>query len=97
VDVSPQSIFQMSKFSDKAFKFLAKIYEELLKLHIKEQVKQSNRRKNTGVRSKNKSKLVDDIQVLKSKFEELEKRSVKETLDLAIKNMLIDLRIKLGM
>lgn len=97
VGPTPQSIFQMSKFSEQAFNLLKDTNKELYKLHTKEQVKQCKRRKSSGVRSKNKNELVDEIQELRNQFEELQKRSVKETLDLAVQNMPIDLRIKLGM
>jgi hypothetical protein len=97
VGISSQSIFRASKFSDDVRTFFGDVNDELLELHEKEQKKQQSRSKNSGVRVKRKAELVDDVQSLREKVEELEARTVKETLDLLLKEMPIDLRRKLKM
>ena len=69
--------------------------DKLLKLHEKEQKKQKYRSKKTGIRTKKKEELVYDVQTLKRRLRELECRQVKETLDLLIGQLLIDLQQKL--
>lgn len=97
VGINSQGIFYTSKFSDDVITFFDEENAKLLKLHEKEQKKQVSRSKNSGVRVKRKAELVDDVQSLRETIEELEARTVKETLDLLLKNMPMDLRRKLKM
>jgi hypothetical protein len=95
VGVSSQSIFRASSFSSNILTFFEKENKELLKLHKKEQQKQEKRNKNTGVRSKKKEELVDDVQVLREKVKLLECRQVKEILDLLVSQLPLDLQRRL--
>jgi len=97
VDVSAQSLFRASSFSSDVLTFFDKKNKALLKLHEKEQVKQKRRIKTTGVRAKKKEELVDDVQALRGKVELLECRNVKETLDLLVSQLPLDLQRKLKM
>ncbi|EHU4928093.1 hypothetical protein KY906_001738 [Vibrio vulnificus] len=97
VGISSQSIFRTSKFSKHVLEFFDDVNTELLALHEKEQKKQRSRSRKTGVRIKKKSELVDDVQLMRKKVQELEAVNVKETLDQLIKEMPLDLRRKLNM
>ncbi|MAD04292.1 MAG: hypothetical protein CMK65_11850 [Pseudoalteromonas sp.] len=96
VAIKSQSLFRTSGFSDDIRAFFDDVNSELLDLFEVEQNKQRLRRKRTGVRSKCKPELVDDVQVLREKVEELERRAVKDTLDLMLQRMPLDLRRKLS-
>jgi len=97
VGINPHGIFYSSKFSGDVITFFGDVNTELLELHEKEQKKQVSRSKNSGVRVKKKAELVDDVQSLREAVEVLEARTVKDTLDLLLKEMPIDLRRKLKM
>jgi hypothetical protein len=97
VAIKSQSLFRTSGFSDDIRDFFDDVNSELLELFEIEQNKQRLRRKRTGVRSKCKPDLVDDVQVLREKVEELERQTVKDTLDLMLQRMPLDLRRKMGM
>ena len=96
VAIKSQSLFRTSGFSDDIRAFFDDVNSELLDLFEIEQNKQRLRRR-AGVRSKCKLELVDDVQVLREKVEELERRAVKDTLDLMLQRMPLDLRRKMGM
>ncbi|KPZ54291.1 hypothetical protein [Pseudoalteromonas sp. P1-25] len=95
VAIKSQSLFRTSGFSDDIRAFFDDVNSELLDLFEIEQNKQRLRRR-TGVRSKCKPELVDDVQVLREKVEELERQTVKDTLDLMLQRMPLDLRRKLS-
>jgi hypothetical protein len=95
VGITSQSIFRASKFSDNIRKFFGDVNIELLELHDKEQKKQKARSKNTGVRTRKKNVLVNDVQSLSKSVQDLEARLVKDTLDLLLQEMPIDLKRKL--
>lgn len=97
VGISSQSIFRTSNFSENILMFFDERNVELLEAHKKEQKKQKSRYRKTGVRVKKKDELVDDIQSLSKRVQELEAINVKETLDLLLREMPIDLRRKLRM
>lgn len=97
VGVSAQSIFRTSTFSEDILEFFDTINKALLELHEQEQKKQRTRHRNTGVRTRKKGELVDEVQVLRNKVKELECRQVQETLDLVLSQMPIDLRRRLRM
>ena len=97
VDVSPQSLFYSSGFSDDIRDFFKEINEKLYDIYELEQKKQKQRSKKSGVRIKKKGDLVDEVQLLRKTVKELEARTVKETLDLMLQNMPFDLRNKLKM
>lgn len=97
VGISSQSIFRTSKFSENILMFFDNVNDELLEVYEKEQRKQKLRNKNTGVRVKKKDDLVDDVQSLRARVKELESINVKDTLDLLLREMPIDLRRKLNM
>jgi len=97
IGIHSQGIFHASKFSDDVRTFFDEVNAELLELHEKEQKKQQSRSKNSGVRVKRKAELVDDVQSLRETVKDLEARTVKDTLDLLLKEMPIDLRRKLKM
>ncbi|WP_413283906.1 hypothetical protein [Vibrio sp. MA40-2] len=97
VGISSQSIFRTSNFSEGILMFFDEMNVELLEVHRKEQKKQELRYRKSGVRVKKKDELVDDIQSLRKRVQELEAINVKETLDLLLREMPIDLRRKLRM
>ncbi|MBG9994432.1 hypothetical protein I6F50_05100 [Pseudoalteromonas sp. NZS127_1] len=96
VVIKSQSLFRTSGFSDDIRVFFDDVNSDLLELFEIEQNKQRLRRKRSGVRSKCKPELVDDMQVLRKKVEELECQTVKDTLDLMLQRMPLDLRRRLG-
>lgn len=97
VGVSAQSIFRTSMFSEDILEFFDTTNKALLVLHDQEQKKQLTRHRSTGVRTRKKEELVDEVQVLRNKVKELESRQVQETLDLVLSQMPIDLRRRLRM
>ena len=97
VAIKSQSLFRTSGFSDDIRAFFDDVNSELVDLFEIEQNKQRLRRKRRGVRSKCKPELVDDVQVLREKVEKLERQTVKDTLDLMLQRMPLDLRRKMGM
>jgi len=92
---SPQSIFRTSSFSSDILAFFKDANAELLEIFEKEQKKQLARSKKTGIRVKKKEVIVSEVQQLLKKVEELECRQVKDTLDLLLNNMPLDLRQRL--
>ncbi|EHI9301586.1 hypothetical protein ACSTJ6_02700 [Vibrio parahaemolyticus] len=97
VGISSQSIFRASKFSNHVLKFFDNVNTELLAFHEKEQQKQRSRSQKVSARTKKKDELVDDVQLLRKRVQDLEAKNVKETLDQLLKEMPIDLRRKLNM
>ncbi len=97
VGISSQSIFNTSSFSEDIFSFFDNENKYLLEIHKKEQVKQRKRHKNTGIRAKKKNEIVNDYQIIDSELQRLRATSAKDTLDLALSEMPLDLRRKLGM
>ncbi|GEA51152.1 hypothetical protein VIN01S_19560 [Vibrio inusitatus NBRC 102082] len=97
VGVSAQSIFRSSTFSKDVLQFFDMVNKELLERYQREQKKQKSRLIATGVRTKKKDDLVLEVQDLRNKVRELECRQVKDTLDLVLSKMPIDLRRKLRM
>ncbi|MDU0114012.1 hypothetical protein RT723_13580 [Psychrosphaera aquimarina] len=97
VGVSAQSIFRSSMFSKYVLQFFDVANKELLERHQREQKKQKSRFTVTGVRTKRKDDLVFEVQELRNKVKELECRQVKDTLDVVLSKMPIDLRRKLRM
>ncbi|PMH36913.1 hypothetical protein BCU69_03995 [Vibrio cyclitrophicus] len=93
---SAQSIFNASSFSKDIEAFFDDVNQELLEMHELEQKKQLNRKK-TGIRVKKKEVIVKSHQSLEKKYNELKARSVKETLDLAVAKMPLDLKAKMGL
>ncbi|MDE1223659.1 hypothetical protein MCT03_04900 [Vibrio aestuarianus] len=93
---SAQSIFNASSFSKDIEAFFDDVNKELLEMHELEQKKQLNRKK-TGIRVKKKEVIVQSHQSLEKKYNELKARSVKETLDLAVAKMPLDLKAKMGL
>ncbi|EHR1107753.1 hypothetical protein KS880_002294 [Vibrio parahaemolyticus] len=93
---SAQSIFNASSFSKDIEAFFDDVNQELLEMHELEQEKQLNRKK-TGIRVKKKEVIVQSHQYLEKKYNELKRRSTKETLDLAAASLPIDLKRKLGL
>jgi ABC-type sugar transport system ATPase subunit len=96
VGVSPQSIFRASKFSQSVLDYFDSINAALLKKHEKEQVKQKKRQINTGIRSKKKIIIVKSHQEIEKELNQLKAKTTKEVLDLAINQMPLDLKLKLG-
>ncbi|HIF9258719.1 TPA: hypothetical protein ACX6RA_001775 [Photobacterium damselae] len=92
---SAQSIFNTSSFSEEVGRYFDEVNKALLELHEIEQKKQVQKKK-TGIRVKKKEVIVLSYQELEKKYNNVVSRSTKETLDLAIKNMPIDLKVKLG-
>ncbi|EAR56576.1 hypothetical protein SKA34_01677 [Photobacterium sp. SKA34] len=95
VGLSAQSIFNTSSFSKEIERYFDEVNKALLDLHEIEQKKQVQRKK-TGIRVKKKEVIISSHQELEKKYNNVVSRSTKETLDLAIKNMPIDLKVKLG-
>lgn len=95
VGLSSSSIFRMSSFSNDIRDFLKAENECLAELYEKEQRKQINRQAVKGTRSKKKEDLVDDVQDLRALVKELECRNVKETLDLLLSQLPLDLQRQL--
>ncbi|OHY92606.1 hypothetical protein BI375_03890 [Vibrio rotiferianus] len=96
VGVSAQSIFNASSFSKDIEAFFDDVNQELLETHELEQKKQLKRKK-TGIRVNKKEVIVQSHQSLEKKYNELKARSVKETLDLAVAKMPLDLKAKMGL
>lgn len=96
VGVSPQSIFRTSKFSQSVLDYFDSINTVLLKIHEKEQVKQKKRQINTGIRSKKKIIIVKSHQEIEKELNQLKAKTTKQVLDLAINQMPLDLKLKLG-
>ncbi|EAW26970.1 hypothetical protein ATW7_11155 [Alteromonadales bacterium TW-7] len=97
MEISSQSIFRTSKFSPSILKFFDEINFSLLELYEKEQIKQRNRQKNTGIRSRKKQAIVRSHQDIENELNQLKARTTKEVLDLAIDKMPLDYRLKLGL
>lgn len=97
VGVSAQSIFRSSTFSKDVLQLFNRANKELLECYKREQKKQQSRLTATGVRTKRKHDLVFEVQHLRDRVRELECRQVKDTLDLVLSQMPIDLRRKLRM
>lgn len=97
IGISAQSIFRTSTFSKYVLSYFEIANDHLLQYHDSEQSKQKSRRNNIGIRAKKKSELVDDVHALQKKNKELECRQVKDTLDILLSQMPIDLRRKLRM
>ncbi|MDN3414538.1 MULTISPECIES: hypothetical protein [unclassified Pseudoalteromonas] len=97
MEISSQSIFRTSKFSPSILKFFDEINIALLELYEKEQIKQRNRQKNTGIRSRKKQAIVRSHQDIENELNQLKARTTKEVLDLAIDKMPLDYRLKLGL
>lgn len=93
---SAQSIFNASSFSKDIEAFFDDVNQELLEMHELEQKKQLKRKK-TGIRVNKKEVIVQSHQSLEKKYNELKARSVKETLDLAVAKMPLDLKAKMGL
>lgn len=96
VGVSPQSIFRTSKFSPFVLYYFDNINAELLKNHEKEQVKQKKRRINKGIRAKKKGIIVKSHQEIEKELNQLKAKATKQVLDLAINQMPLDLKLRLG-
>jgi len=96
VGISAQSIFRASKFSPLVLEFFNYINDILLEFHEKEQVKQKKRKINTGIRSKKKIIIVKSHQEIEKELNQLKAKATKEVLDLAINQMPLDLKLKLG-
>ncbi|MGP5156527.1 hypothetical protein [Pseudoalteromonas prydzensis] len=94
--ISAQGLFRSSGYSDELRGFYDVVNTELLELFELEQNKQIQRCKKTGIRKKCKPELVNEVQILREKVNELECRTVKDTLDLMLKKMPLDLRRKLS-
>ncbi|MDN3629780.1 hypothetical protein [Vibrio lentus] len=93
---SAQSIFNASSFSKDIEGFFDDVNQELLEMHEIEQKKQLKRKK-TGIRVNKKEVIVQSHQSLEKKYNALKARSVKETLDLAVAKMPLDLKAKMGL
>lgn len=93
---SAQSIFNASSFSKDIKAFFDDVNQELLEVHDLEQKRQLKRKK-TGIRVNKKEVIVQSHQSLEKKYNELKARSVKETLDLAVAKMPLDLKAKMGL
>ncbi len=93
---SPQSIFNASSFSKDIGAFFDDVNQELLKKHELAQSKQL-KRKRKGIRVNKKEVIVQSHQSLEKKYNELKARSVKETLDLAVAKIPLDLKAKMGL
>ncbi|MFL7034101.1 hypothetical protein BCS71_12385 [Vibrio lentus] len=93
---SAQSIFNASSFSKDIEAFFDDVNQELLEVHDLEQKRQLKRKK-TGIRVNKKEVIVQSHQSLEKKYNELKARSVKETLDLAVAKMPLDLKAKMGL
>ncbi|CAH7149085.1 hypothetical protein AB6D20_009610 [Vibrio splendidus] len=93
---SAQSIFNASSFSRDIEGFFDDVNQELLEMHEIEQKKQLKRKK-TGIRVNKKEVIVQSHQSLEKKHNALKARSVKETLDLAVAKMPLDLKAKMGL
>jgi len=97
VGKSAQSIFRCSGFSDSIRIFLDKTNGKLLGFHEKEQRKQRNRQRNTGIRSRTKGDISESHQKIENELKKLKAMTTKDVLDLAINQMPIDLKRKLGL
>lgn len=97
VGVSAQSIFRSSTFSKDVLRFFDVVNKELLERHLREQKKQKSRLIATGVSAKRKDDLVFEVQDLRNKVRELECRQAKDTIDIVLSKMPIDLRRRLRM
>jgi hypothetical protein len=97
VGKSPQSIFRTSSFSHSIRIFLDKINCNLLEFHNDEQSKQRNRNKKTGIRNKAKVDIIGSHQNIEKELNKLKAMTTKNVLDLAINQMPLDLRRKLGL
>lgn len=95
VGISAQSMFNASSFSKKLLQFFDSVNSDLLDTHQAEQKKQQSRLKKKGVSSKKKGELVENVQVLRDKVRELECRNVKETLELLLSQLPLDLQHQL--
>ena len=93
---SAQSIFNTSSFSQDKKAFFDDKNHPLKQMHELEQNKQLKRKK-TGIRVKKKEVIVQSHQSLEKKYNELKRRSTKETLDLAAAGLPIDLKRALGL
>lgn len=93
---SAQNIFNASSFSKDIEAFFDDVNQELLEMHELEQKKQLKRKK-TGIRVNKKEVIVQSHQSLEKKCNELKSRSTKETLDLAVAKMPLDLKAKMGL
>lgn len=96
VGVSAQSIFRASSFSPDILDFFDEINKELLEAHKKEQVRQKNRHE-TGLRANKKEAIVKSHQSIESELASLKKKTTKDVLDLAVDNMALDIKLKLGL
>jgi hypothetical protein len=69
--------------------------DELLELFEKEQEVLKNPKRVTGIRAKKKNEIVTDYQQLRETVELLRRKNAKETIDLVIGRMPLDLQAKL--
>ena len=97
VGVSAQSIFRGSKFSDLARNFFDDINEDLFIYYEKEQKKQINRHKATGLRLHKKEQIVRSHQSMEQELKSIKAKTTKQVLDLVVEQLPLDLRLKLGL
>ncbi|CCN63548.1 conserved hypothetical protein [Vibrio nigripulchritudo POn4] len=97
VGISAQSIFRTSTFSNKVLAYFDDTNSSLLKLYQAEKNRQMGRYRPAGIRPRSKQELVDEAQAIRKQIKILECRQVKETLDLLLSQMPIDLKRRLRM
>ncbi|MDO6444185.1 hypothetical protein Q4493_00205 [Colwellia sp. 1_MG-2023] len=95
VGISAQSIFNASSFSRHLLRFFNDVNSDLLDTHKTEQKKQLSRIRKKGVRSKKKGELVEDVQDLRDRVRKLECFNVRETLNLLLSQLPLDLQRQL--
>ncbi|MCG9695063.1 hypothetical protein L1D55_25730 [Vibrio sp. Isolate22] len=96
VGISAQSIFRTSSFSSSIVNFFNATNVDLLEIWELAQKKQINRHRK-GIRAKSKDEIRQSHQVIEKQLQELRAKTTKDILDLALENMPLDLRSKLGL
>lgn len=96
VDKAPQNLFRgKAAFCSKLLDFFDEQNDLLLEFLKQEQEKLTNLQKVTGIRTMKKEQIVGEYQKLRDKVEFLRRKHVKESIDLVISRMPLDLQSKL--
>lgn len=90
----PNTLFKSSAYSEALLEHYEKINSELL-LAKNNRIEELERKKNTGLKNKQKSDLVNIVRTDKDRISELEQKLAEEQLTLAINKMSIDVRRKI--